>query len=167
MNIEPSVPGNRNYSLQADSSRISTSFPTGARRWVRSVWVSKKKSLHVPWRRREASIPTTRQLCDDKRTYSFWSAGTNTSLSSEHVIEKMTAACRNCTNALRQFDWLHRSLAFHLVHHSVYVLNNLDARQTDIRQLKGFTESHVKMSLYLNKNRISNFDVCTVHVVQV
>jgi len=48
MNIEPSVPGNRNCSRQAGSSRISTSFPTGARRWVRSVWVSKKNLYMFP-----------------------------------------------------------------------------------------------------------------------
>jgi len=50
--------------------------------------------------------------------------------------------------------------------HSLYVHNNLYDRQTDVRKLNGFTDSHVKLSLCLNKNRISNFDGRTVHVVQ-
>ena len=100
--------------------------------------------------------------------YSLWSAGTYTSLSSEHFFgKKMTVACRNWATDLRRFDWLHRSLTFYPVHHSLYVHNNLNAGRSDNRQLKGFADSHVKTSLYLNKSRFSNFDLLTLHFVHV
>lgn len=52
---------------------------------VRSECVGEQEnSLHGLPRRREISIPTTRQLCDDKRRYGLRSAGIYTSLSRRH-----------------------------------------------------------------------------------
>ena len=124
-----------------------------------------EKSLHVPYRRREASISTTRQLCDDKRTYSLRSAGTYTSLSSEQFIQKNDSSRQKLGERFEAVRLVTRVFGISSVRHSLYVHNNLNARQTDVRHLNGFTDSRVnKHTRYIHQN--SNFDVCTVYVVQ-
>jgi hypothetical protein len=106
MNIEPSVPGNTNCSRQARSSRISTSFPTGARRWVRSVWVSKKNLYMFPTIVERLPFLLHANFAMTRECTASDLLGPIHRYIVNILSKKMTAACRNWEKPLRQFDWL-------------------------------------------------------------